>query len=116
MNRSPWTWMSGARPRGISFAGRCRRFVVPAALLLSLGCARGNSELLEADLRQHQDRLAKFERQVSNLKDELSVARAEAEHLRQELLALGKDGRQETTEPLSKVAGIQFNSMMTGGR
>ncbi|HVJ68756.1 MAG TPA: hypothetical protein VM510_12270 [Caulifigura sp.] len=85
--------------------------------LLVSGCAgRGSTELLEADLRQHQDRIAAYERQVSKLHDELVAARAETDHLRRELLAMGKEGRQEATEPLSKVAGIQFNSMMTGGR
>ncbi|WP_145029987.1 hypothetical protein [Caulifigura coniformis] len=88
-----------------------------AVLLTAAGCAsRGNTELLEANLRHHEDRVAAFERQVSNLQGELASARAEADQLRRELVALGKDGRQEVTEPLSRVAGIQFNSLMTGGR
>jgi len=88
-----------------------------AVLLTAAGCvSRGSTELLEANLRQHEDRVAAFERQVTNLQGELASARAEAEQLRRELVALGKDGRQEVTEPLSRVAGIQFNSLMTGGR
>jgi hypothetical protein len=50
------------------------------------------------------------------LRDELAAARSETDQLRRELVALGRDGRQEATEPLSRVAGIQFNSLMTGGR
>jgi hypothetical protein len=108
--------MSGVRLRSASSFG-WRASVVSAALVSACGCiSRGNSELLEANLRQHQDRIASYERQVSNLRDELAAARAETDQLRRELVALGKDGRQEASEPLSKVAGIQFNSMMTGGR
>src|SRR5690606_5445551 len=73
-------------------------------------------ELLEAHLREHQDRVSAYERQVSSLREELVTARAEADQLRRELVALGKDGRQEATEPLARVVGIQFNPMMTGGR
>jgi hypothetical protein len=87
------------------------------ALISGSGCvSRGNTELLEANLRQHQDRISSYERQVSTLREELVAARAETDQLRRELVALGKDGRQEASEPLSKVSGIQFNSMMTGGR
>jgi len=86
-------------------------------VLVLAGCAgRGNTELLEANLRQHQDRLSNYERQVSGLREELASARAEADQLRRELVAIGRDARQEVTEPLVQVAGIQFNSMMTGGR
>ena len=107
--------MSGAGPRSKRSAGRWCAFV--ASSLLAAGCVgRGNAELLEANLRQHEDRILSFERQVASLREELVAARAESDQLRRELVALGKDGRQEATEPLSRVAGIQFNSMMTGGR
>ncbi len=109
--------MSPARPRSLRFAGWVRASVLGAAALAAAGCAsRGNTELLEANLRQHQDQLASAERQMSTLRQELVAARAESDQLRRELVALGKDGRQEATEPLARVAGIQFNSMMTGGR
>lgn len=107
--------MSGARPWSSCFTSRLRASY--ALTLLLAGCAsRGSTEVLEANLRQHQDRLSASERQVSTLRHQLASARTEADQLRQELVALGKDGRQEATEPLSRVAGIQFNSMMTGGR
>jgi hypothetical protein len=108
--------MSGARLWSASSSG-WRASIVAAALFSASGCvSRGNTELLEANLRQHQDRIASYERQVSSLREELVAARSESDQLRRELVALGKDGRQEATEPLSRVAGIQFNSMMTGGR
>jgi hypothetical protein len=109
--------MSAERPRGIAFAGRMRALVGLVAMCAGAGCAsRGSTDLLEANLRQHQDRLIVYERQVSTLRDELASARAETDQLRRELVALGKEGSQEASEPLSRVAGIQFNSMMTGGR
>lgn len=105
------------RPRSTCFAGRIWTFVGLLGVAGSLGCVGGgNTELLEADLRQHQDRLSRYERQVSDLSEELTVARAESDQLRRELVALGRDGREEATRPLVQVAGIQFNSMMTGGR
>lgn len=115
MDHGSRTWTSGARLRSNSSRSRWRASLFLG--LLATGCAsRGNSELLEANLRQQQDQIASYERKVSKLHDELVAARAETDQLRRELLAMGKDGRQEATEPLSKVAGIQFNSMMTGGR
>jgi hypothetical protein len=117
MDRGSRTWTSGARLWSESSSGWRASVVAAAALLSASGCvSRGNTELLEANLRQHQDRIASYERQVSTLRDELASARGETDQLRRELVALGKDGRQEASEPLSKVAGIQFNSMMTGGR
>jgi hypothetical protein len=110
--------MSGARLWSSNSSGRLGLSIVSAiAIATGSGCVgRGNAELLEANLRQHQDRIAGYERQVTTLREELVAARAESDQLRRELVALGKDGRQEATEPLSKVAGIQFNSLMTGGR
>ena len=115
MDHGSRTWTSGARPRSNRSAGRWWAFV--ASSFLAAGCAgRGNAEVLEANLRQHEDRILAYERQVASLREELVAARTESDQLRRELVALGKDGRQEATEPLSRVAGIQFNSMMTGGR
>jgi hypothetical protein len=88
-----------------------------AVAVICAGClGRGDTELLEANLRQQEDRIVGFERQVSTLQQQLTSARSEADQLRRELAAAGRDGRQEATEPLSRVAGIQFHSMMTGGR
>jgi hypothetical protein len=86
-------------------------------LALSSGCAsRGDMELLEASLRQQQDISTGYQRQLADLKNDLDAARAEVEQLRTQLAAVGSKAGQEFSEPLARVSGVTFNSMMTGGR
>ncbi len=117
MFRSRWTRMSSERPQSFGFSGPPgATALVLAGVFAASGCAsRGNTELLEANLREHQDRLSAYEKQVGNLGMN-GVRRAEADQLRRELIAIGKDGTPENTEPLARVASLQFNSMMTGAR
>jgi hypothetical protein len=86
------------------------------AFVLSGCVGRGDVELLEANLRQQQDLANGFQRQIADLRGELDAARAEVDQLRLQLAQSGGAAPQEHTEPLARVAGIQFNSMMTGGR
>lgn len=86
------------------------------ACMLSGCLGRGDIELLEANLRQQQDLAIGFERQIADLRGELEAARREVDQLRTQLAQAGGSAPQEHTEPLARVAGIQFNSMMTGGR
>src|SRR4051812_44363686 len=99
------TWMSSVRPRCLDIDGR-RAVVLTVALLLPGCLGRGDSELLEANLRQHQDQIATYRHEVKELKEQLTIARAESDQLRRELVAVNRDARQEVTEPLVRVSGI----------
>lgn len=81
------------------------------------GCAlRGNPELLEARLRQQEDRFLRLESELQTARSELAASRGESRHLR-EILA---GQRQETLLPeqadsMFRATGIQFNRLLTGG-
>lgn len=93
------------------------RLCAAAGLFVCSGClGRGDVDLLEANLRQSQDAAARYQRQLVELHGELDAARAEVEQLRTQLAKAGSAVPQEQSQPLAKVAGIQFHSMMTGGR
>jgi len=90
---------------------------VSGAVLIS-GCAwRGNSELLEAQLRKQETLIGQYERETSRLKAELTVSHREMDMLRSELAA-GGGGimAEETTRSLAKVSGLVFNSLLTAGQ
>jgi hypothetical protein len=92
-------------------------YLLVAAATLSCGCiGRGDLELVEANLRQQQDLSADYQRQLASLRKELLSAQSEVDDLRSRLAAAGTIAPQEHTEPLSRVVGVQFNAMMTGGR
>jgi hypothetical protein len=116
MDRSSRTWMShpNANPSRFVYA------VVAWGLLVSAwlsGCVgRGDVELLEANLRQQQDLAHRYQRQLEDLRGELATAHSELQQLRKDLADAGKPALQEQTEPLAKITGVEFNSMMTGGR
>jgi len=84
---------------------------------IACGCiSRGDMEVLETNLRQQQDLTSGYQRQLVEVREELRVARDEVEQLRTQLASAGNAPTQEVTEPLARVVGVQFNSMMTGGR
>lgn len=101
-------------------SSRFVRAVVASGLLASAclsGCvSRGDVELLEANLRQQQDLAVSYQRQLEDLRSELATAHTELQQLRKDLADVGKPALQEQTEPLAKITGVEFNSMMTGGR
>ncbi len=89
-----------------------------ALIVASLsGCAlRGNSELLEARLRQQEDRVVRMETELRSAKSELEAAKGESQHLREQLAGR----RQQTLLPeqadsMFRATGIQFNRLLTGG-
>lgn len=89
------------------------------ALLLAAGClgARGDIELVEARLRQQQDLADRYARDLLAAERERDAARHEAELLRRQIA----DGGQaaippELAQSLFQVRGIEFNTLMTGGR
>jgi len=90
---------------------------VLGAVLIS-GCAwRGNSELLEAQLRKQEMLIGQYERETSRLQSELTVSRREMDLLRSELATGGGNVvAEETTRSLAKVSGLVFNSLLTAGQ
>lgn len=83
------------------------------------GClgARGDIEAVEAQLRQQQDRADQYARQLSQTREELDVARKEADLLRRQMAETG--GRPlpaEFTDSLFQVQALQINGLMSGGR
>ena len=103
-------------------ADLCPRALLLLILLLQLsaaGCVgrRGNVELLEARLRQNQDQLARHQRTLAETEAELTIARQEANLLREQMANAGASPLPaEYTSSLFQVEDIQFNTLMTGGR
>ena len=92
---------------------------LPLALGATLaGCAAPDSvELLEAQLRQQEDRLIQLERELSEARRELQVARQDAEGLRVQLTGTGRTGvLPEQADVLYRAAGMKFNTLLTGGQ
>ncbi|WP_437229519.1 hypothetical protein SH661x_001486 [Planctomicrobium sp. SH661] len=86
--------------------------------MLCSGCAiRGNSELLEAQLRHQETVIRKFERETSQLRDELALSQKEIDLLRADQAAQGSLlTAEETTRSLAKAKGIVFNTLLTAGQ
>ncbi len=88
------------------------------AVLLWGGCSsRGQMELLEAEIRQHQDALRQAEAKASDLENQLSVARNETELLRTEM-ARSSSGAPlpEQTGAIARLAGVKINTLLSGGK
>jgi hypothetical protein len=83
------------------------------------GClgARGDIETVEAQLRQQQDRADQYARQLSQVQDELGLARKEADLLRRQMTETGGQALPaEFTDSLFQVQALQINGLMSGGR
>lgn len=88
-----------------------------ACVALSGCITRGNSEVLEAQLRRQESVIQQFQSQVSSLKSELVTAERESDLLRKELAdTANKQLHQEATRALAKVEGIEFHSLLTAGQ
>lgn len=74
-------------------------------------------ELLEAEIRQHQDALRRAEAKASDLETQLSVARNETELLRTEM-ARSSSGvpLPEQTGAIARLAGVKINTLLSGGK
>ncbi|MGE3314862.1 MAG: hypothetical protein AB7O26_07060 [Planctomycetaceae bacterium] len=81
------------------------------------GCAvRGNTELLEARLRQQEDRVVRMETELRTAQSELAAARGESQHLREQLAGRGQETLlPEQADSMFRATGIQFNRLLTGG-
>lgn len=87
-------------------------------LLLTLcGCGgRGNSDLLEARLRQQEDSIFALQRDLKESHQALETARRQSEAM-QNQIAQASNGSllPEQTKALYQVTGIKVNSLLTGG-
>lgn len=85
--------------------------------LMLCGClARGNSDLLQARLREQQEHTVEVERRMEAAQADLQRARRESEQLRAELAKSGKRVvAAEYTESLVRASKLQINSLGSGG-
>ena len=97
-----------------------RRFCALALLALGMaGCLghRGETELLEARLRQQQNRADANARDLAEAREQLQLARRDADLLRRQIAEGGGNPLpSEFTDQLFQASGIRFNGLMTGGR
>lgn len=87
-------------------------------LVLTLcGCGgRGNSDLLEARLREQEDNIFALQRNLKESHQALETARHQTEAM-QKQLAKASNGTllPEQTKALYQVTGVKVNSLLTGG-
>src|SRR5262245_49188863 len=90
-------------------------WVLPA--VLAAGCAaRGDLEMLESELRRHEQAQQELSDQLQTARNELHVARSDAEALRAQLSQRGQVALvSEQAEVLHKAEGIKFNMLLTSG-
>lgn len=84
---------------------------------LAAGCAmRGDTSALEAELRNNEDRIASLERELEKVENELTVARREAIHHREQASLAGEMVlTSEQADVLFRAEGLRINSLLTGG-
>ncbi|MFG0334025.1 MAG: hypothetical protein ACF8TS_11735 [Maioricimonas sp. JB049] len=108
------------RARNSNRPARHGRLIIAGCLVViaSSGCLRrGNVDLLEARLREQQQQLLQYEQQLAGVRSELGSARSEMEMLRQQVARQGASPiPPEHVAALVSVSGIQFNTLLTGGR
>ncbi|WP_145231730.1 hypothetical protein [Gimesia algae] len=86
-------------------------------ILTLMGCGgRGNSDLLEARLRQQEDSIFALQRDLKESQHALDSARHQSEAMSKQL-AKASNGSllPEQTKALYKVTGVKVNSLLTGG-
>lgn len=85
--------------------------------LLLCGClGRAKPDLLQARLREQQERVVEVERRMEAAQADLERARRESEQLRAELARTGKQVMAaEYTESLIRASKLQINPLLSGG-
>ena len=93
------------------------RFLLALLFLSAGGCVtRGNVELLESELRQHEDQVHALHMQLAEADSDLTIARKELRILRDQLAEEGElDLLPEQAESLYRVEGVRVNKFFTGG-
>ena len=95
-----------------------RQTWMSAVMALAIGgcAAPGNTEKLEAQLRQQEDMLADVEKELASVRNELKVARNEVEAQRDQLQVAGHQTLvAEQAEVLYRAEAIKFNALLTCG-
>lgn len=88
---------------------------------IAIGClcgclGRGQTDLLQARLREQQQALAEAQSNLDKSHQELKLARKEADGLRSQLAQTGVPGfLPEQSEVLVRASGIRINPMLTAG-
>lgn len=85
-------------------------------LLTLLGCgSRSHDDLLEARLRTQQDQLYRLQAELEQSRSELVVARKQMTLMNTSAISAGGETiLPEQADSLSRIAGIQFNRLLTG--
>jgi hypothetical protein len=80
------------------------------------GCAaRGNVDLLEAELRGQEDRLIELQSQLQSTRNELAATERETDSLRNQLAARGeKTFAPEQADAVFSAVGLRFRNLLTG--
>lgn len=87
-------------------------------LILTLsGCGgRGNTDLLEARLRQQEDSIFALQRDLKDSQQALETARRQSEAMQQQMAKSSSGGLlPEQSQALYRVTGVKVNSLLTGG-
>lgn len=112
-------------PRGLVRDEIARRWIavnafrcISVCLLFALatpGCAtRGDVELVEAQLRDRQDELARTQAKLARAEREVEIARRDADQLRGQLVSNGEEVvLPEQADTLYRATGIRFNTWLT---
>jgi hypothetical protein len=106
------------RRRLVGSPNRCAPALALAVVVLAAaGCAtRGNTELLEAELRRQEDQLYAIQAQLSETESQLRTARQETELLRTQLAETNRPAPlPEETGRLARVSGVKINKLFSGG-
>lgn len=90
--------------------------ILLALAVCGCGLRRGNVDLLEARLRQQEDRLYELQSQLAQAHTELTTARRETDLLRDQLANRGTAALlPEQTTVLSRVEGLGIDPLLSGG-
>lgn len=123
IGKSPHVRAAGLGPavsrRAQPGGSRCSRVRLLLIALIAPGCfgARGDIEVVEARLRQQQDLVSRYERDLMLVERQRDEARHDAELLRKQVAESGQQALPaDFTRSLFEIRGIEFNSLMTGGR
>jgi len=87
-------------------------------LILTLcGCGgRGNSDLLEARLREQEDNIFALQRDLKDSRQALDSARHQTEAMQKQIVKASNGTLlPEQTQALFKVTGVKVNTLLTGG-
>ncbi|MBM79958.1 MAG: hypothetical protein CMJ78_05115 [Planctomycetaceae bacterium] len=93
--------------------------IVILSSVATCGCAtRGSLDVLEAQMREYEARVASLESELKDSQADLLAVRKESESLRSQLSVDGKTAAllPEQAQLLTKVSGIRFHKLLTAAQ